>query len=93
MRAELQGVLKCSRLAEISFFRPCLEKSKNILVAYGPEEVPVVAEEMPLEQLQSWSHEQQLHCSNCCGVVHVRGGPSKRMQLHFAHQRGETHHI
>ena len=60
-----------------------------MLVAYGPEEQPVVAEEMPLEQLQHWSHEQQLHCPNCRGVVHVRGGPSKRMQLHFAHQRGE----
>ncbi|HEX7733240.1 MAG TPA: competence protein CoiA family protein [Ktedonobacteraceae bacterium] len=60
-----------------------------MLVAYGPEEQPVVAEELPLEQLQSWSREQQLHCPNCRGVVHVRGGPSKRMQLHFAHQRGE----
>ncbi|HEY0757517.1 MAG TPA: competence protein CoiA family protein [Ktedonobacteraceae bacterium] len=60
-----------------------------MLVAYGPEERPVVAEEQPLEQLQNWSHEQQLHCPNCRGIVHVRGGPSKRMQLHFAHQRGE----
>lgn len=60
-----------------------------MLVAYGPEERPVVAEEQPLEQLQSWSREQQLHCPNCRGVVHVRGGPSKRMQLHFAHLRGE----
>lgn len=60
-----------------------------MLVAYGPEEQPVVAEEMSVEQLQHWSHEQQLHCPNCRGVVHVRGGPSKRMQLHFAHLRGE----
>lgn len=59
-----------------------------MLVAYGPEEQPLVAEEMSLEQLQRWSREQQLHCPNCRGVVHVRGGPSKRMQLHFAHQRG-----
>jgi len=60
-----------------------------MLVAYGPEGQPIVAEETPLEQLLTWSHEQQLHCPNCRGVVHVRGGPSKRMQLHFAHQRGE----
>ncbi|HEX9134019.1 MAG TPA: competence protein CoiA family protein, partial [Ktedonobacteraceae bacterium] len=25
----------------------------------------------------------------CRGLVHVRGGPEKRIQLHFAHQRGE----
>lgn len=60
-----------------------------MLVAYGPEERLVVAEETSLEQLQRWSHEQQLHCPNCRGAVHVRGGPGKRMQLHFAHQRGE----
>lgn len=60
-----------------------------MLVAYGPDGQPVVAEEAPLEQLLGWSHEQALHCPNCRGVVHVRGGPSKRMQLHFAHQRGE----
>lgn len=60
-----------------------------MLVAYGPEEQLVVAEEIPLEQLQQWSREQQLHCPNCRGVVHVRGGPTKRMQLHFAHMRGE----
>lgn len=60
-----------------------------MLVAYGPGEQPIVAEETPLEQLLNWSHEQQLHCPNCRSVVHVRGGPSKRMQLHFAHQRGE----
>src|SRR5579883_148951 len=60
-----------------------------MLVAYGPEGQPVVAEEASLEQLLRWSHEQQLRCPNCRGVVHVRGGPSKRMQLHFAHMRGE----
>lgn len=60
-----------------------------MLIAYGPEDQPVVADEVPLEQLQRWSHEQRLHCPNCRGLVHVRGGPSKRMQLHFAHQRGE----
>ncbi len=60
-----------------------------MLVAYGPEERPVVAEEVSLEQLQEWSREQQLHCPNCRGLLHVRGGPSKRMQLHFAHQKGE----
>lgn len=60
-----------------------------MLVAYGPEEQPIVAEEVPLEQLQQWSHEQQLRCPNCRGIVHVRGGPSKRMQLHFAHMRRE----
>ena len=60
-----------------------------MLVAYGPDEQPVVAEEATVEQLQQWSHEQQLHCPNCRGLLHVRGGPTKRMQLHFAHQRGE----
>lgn len=60
-----------------------------MLVAYGPEEQLIVAEETPLEQLLRWSHEQQLRCPNCRSTVHVRGGPSKRMQLHFAHQRGE----
>jgi len=60
-----------------------------MLVAYGPEEQPLVAEEVPLEQLQRWSREQLLHCPNCRGIVHVRGGPSKQMQRHFAHARGE----
>ena len=59
-----------------------------MLVAYGPAGQPIVAEETPVEQLLAWSHEQQLHCPNCRGSVHVRGGPSKQMQLHFAHQRG-----
>ncbi|MGH2509358.1 MAG: competence protein CoiA [Ktedonobacteraceae bacterium] len=60
-----------------------------MLVAYGPAGQPVVAEETALEQLLSWSREQQLHCPDCRGTLHVRGGPGKRMQLHFAHQRGE----
>jgi hypothetical protein len=60
-----------------------------MLVAYGPDGKPIIAEETPLEQLQDWSHGQELHCPNCRGIVHVRGGPSKRMQLHFAHMRGE----
>src|SRR5260221_1807383 len=60
-----------------------------MLVAYGPNGCPVVAEDEPLEQLQQWSHERTLHCPNCRGIVHVRGGPGKRAQLHFAHQRGE----
>ena len=60
-----------------------------MLVAYGPNGRPIVAEETPLAQLQQWSHERVLHCPNCRGIVHVRGGPDKQMQLHFAHQRGE----
>jgi len=60
-----------------------------MLVAYGPDGHPVVAEEEPLEQLQRWSQEHVLYCPNCRGVVHVRGGPEKRTQLHFAHQKGE----
>lgn len=60
-----------------------------MLVAYGPDGQPVVAEEAPLEQLQHWSREHLLHCPNCRGTVHVRGGPEKRTQLHFAHQKGE----
>jgi hypothetical protein len=60
-----------------------------MLVAYGPEGRPVVAEEVPLAQLQHWSREHLLYCPNCRGVVHVRGGPEKRTQLHFAHQKGE----
>ena len=60
-----------------------------MLVAYGPDGRPVVAEETPLAQLQQWSREHALHCPNCRGIVHVRGGPDKQMQLHFAHQRGE----
>ncbi|MBE3561623.1 MAG: hypothetical protein IMW89_20730 [Ktedonobacteraceae bacterium] len=60
-----------------------------MLVAYGPDNRPVVAEEMPLEQLQSWSHERLLHCPNCRSIVYVRGGPGRHTQLHFAHQKGE----
>lgn len=60
-----------------------------MLVAYGPAGQPVIAEETPLEQLLSWSREQQLFCPDCRGPLYVRGGPGKRMQLHFAHQRGE----
>ena len=60
-----------------------------MLVAYGPNGCPVVAEDEPLEQLQQWSRERALRCPNCRGIVHVRGGPGKRAQLHFAHQRGE----
>jgi hypothetical protein len=30
-----------------------------------------------------------LHCPNCRGAVHLRGGADKRTQLHFAHQKGE----
>src|SRR5258708_39893594 len=61
----------------------------SMLVAYGPDGQPLVAEETPLEHLLEWSHHQALHCPNCRGVVHVRGGAGKSMQLHFAHQRGE----
>lgn len=60
-----------------------------MLVAYGPGGRPVVADETPLEQLQRWSREHALYCPNCRGIVHVRGGPDKRTQLHFAHQRRE----
>ncbi len=60
-----------------------------MLVAYGPDGHPVVAGETALEQLQRWSQEHVLYCPNCRGVVHVRGGPEKRTQLHFAHQKGE----
>lgn len=60
-----------------------------MLVAYGPGDSLVSAEETPIEQLRQWSQERLLICPNCRGVVHVRGGPEKRMQLHFAHQRGE----
>ena len=60
-----------------------------MLVAYGPNDRQVVAEETPLAQLQQWSRDRALYCPNCRGIVHVRGGPDKHMQLHFAHQRGE----
>jgi hypothetical protein len=60
-----------------------------MLVAYGPENRPIIAEETAHEQLQRWSQERVLFCPNCRGVMHVRGGAEKRTQLHFAHQRGE----
>ena len=60
-----------------------------MLVAYSPDGNAVIAGETPLEQLQNWSRERSLHCPNCRGVVHVRGGTDKRTQLHFAHQKGE----
>ena len=60
-----------------------------MLVAYGPDGRPVIAEDVALEQLQRWSRERRLYCPNCRGIVHVRGGPEKRTQLHFAHQKGE----
>src|SRR5258708_16339285 len=60
-----------------------------MVVGYGPGGAPVVGGETPLEQLQRWSQEHALRCPNCRGVVHVRGGPEKRTQLHFAHLKGE----
>ncbi len=60
-----------------------------MLVAYGPDGRSVIANETPLEELQQWSRERLLYCPNCRGVLHLRGGPEKRMQLHFAHQKGE----
>ncbi|TMC82845.1 MAG: competence protein CoiA, partial [Chloroflexi bacterium] len=56
-----------------------------MLVAYGPAGQPVIAGETSLEELQRWSQERALYCPNCRGIVHVRGGPDKRTQLHFAH--------
>ncbi len=60
-----------------------------MLVAYGPDGRPAIAEETPQAQLQLWSRERLLYCPNCRGIVHVRGGAEKRTQLHFAHQKGE----
>jgi len=60
-----------------------------MLVAYGPDNHPLIADDVALEQLQRWSRERNLYCPNCRGIVHVRGGPEKRTQLHFAHQKGE----
>ncbi|GCE24787.1 hypothetical protein KDA_02710 [Dictyobacter alpinus] len=60
-----------------------------MLVAYGPDQRPIIAEETPIGQLQQWSRDHQIHCPNCRGIVHVRGGAEKRTQLHFAHQKGE----
>jgi hypothetical protein len=60
-----------------------------MLVAYGPGDMLVIAGETLIEQAQTWSREQALHCPNCRGVVYARGGPEKQTQLHFAHQKGE----
>lgn len=60
-----------------------------MLVAYGPGGQSVIADETQLDILQCWSQERALYCPNCRGIVHLRGGPEKRTQLHFAHQRGE----
>jgi hypothetical protein len=60
-----------------------------MLVAYGPEGQPVVAEGLHLAQLKDWSQRNQLYCPNCRGIVHVRGGPEKRTQIHFAHKKDE----
>lgn len=60
-----------------------------MLVAYGPEEQLVIAEDLHFAQLKDWSERNLLYCPNCHGLVHVRGGPEKRIQLHFAHKRGE----
>ncbi len=60
-----------------------------MLVAYGPEGQPVIARGIYLAQLKNWSQRDLLYCPNCRGVVHVRGGPEKRTQMHFAHQKGE----
>lgn len=60
-----------------------------MLVAYGPDNTPVLAEEQRLTQLLQWSRERQLYCPNCRSILHVRGGAEKRTQLHFAHQKGE----
>jgi hypothetical protein len=61
----------------------------TMLVAYGPDGSPIVAEETPLDQLRQLSKDRQLFCPNCRGIVHIRGGAEKRTQLHFAHQKGE----
>ncbi len=60
-----------------------------MLVAYGPDDTLVLAEEPKLAQLLQWSRERQLYCPNCRATLHVRGGAEKRAQLHFAHQKGE----
>ncbi|HVB74088.1 MAG TPA: competence protein CoiA family protein [Ktedonobacteraceae bacterium] len=60
-----------------------------MLVAYGPDGKLVIAGETPLERVQSWSRGQALRCPSCRGIVYARGGPEKRAQLHFAHQKGE----
>src|SRR6266702_2595618 len=75
----------------VYFVQTCafLSKDSAVLVAYGPACQRVIAGETSLEELQRWSQERALYCPNCRGIVHVRGGPDKRTQLHFAHQKGE----
>jgi len=60
-----------------------------MLVAYGPEGQPIVAKDNSLGKLKDLSRRNQLVCPNCRGIVHVRGGSEKRIQVHFAHQKGE----
>ena len=60
-----------------------------MLVAYGPEGQPIVAKDVYLMQLKDLSRRNLLVCPNCRGIVHVRGGSEKRIQIHFAHQKGE----
>jgi hypothetical protein len=60
-----------------------------MLVAYGPEGQPIVAKDVYLMQLKDLSRRNLLVCPNCRGIVHVRGGLEKRIQIHFAHQKGE----
>ena len=60
-----------------------------MLVAYGPEGQLVVAGETSLARLKDLSLRSLLYCPNCRGIVHVRSGPEKRTQIHFAHQKGE----
>ena len=60
-----------------------------MLVAYGPDEQVVIAEDLHFAQLKDWSRRNLLYCPNCHGLVHVKGGPEKHIQIHFAHKRGE----
>jgi Competence protein CoiA-like family len=60
-----------------------------MLVAYGPVGQPIVAKDVNLVQLKDLSRRNLLVCPNCRGIVHVRGGIEKRIQIHFAHQKGE----
>ncbi len=60
-----------------------------MLVAYGPDNQLIVAEATVQPQLQRWSREGQLFCPNCRGHLRLRGGEDKKVQLHFAHLKGE----
>jgi hypothetical protein len=60
-----------------------------MLIAYGPEGQAIVAKDAYLAHLKDLSRRNQLVCPNCRGIVHVRGGSEKRIQIHFAHQKGE----